>query len=104
MGQRENLMRKFKIFLQNENKITTYQKVCDNSKISKEVYTALSAYNQKNPTINNLSFYISKLVKEKKKQRKNKSKRKPMTLKKRKVMQKKTKPKEVSLKIQIKRT
>ena len=75
-------MRNFKIFLQNENKITTYQKVCDNSKISKEVYTALSAYNQKNPTINNLSFYISKLVKEKKKQRKNKSKRKPMTLKK----------------------
>ena len=62
------------------------------SKISKEVYTALNAYNKKkNPTINNLSFYISKLVKEKKKQRKNKSKRKPMTLKKRKVMQKKNK-------------
>ena len=55
------------------------------SKISKEVYTTLSAYNNnnnKNPTINNLSFYISKLVKEKKKQRKNKSKHKPLTLKK----------------------
>ena len=47
MGQRENLMRNFKIFLQNENKITTYQKVYDNSKISKEVYTVLSAYNKK---------------------------------------------------------
>ena len=39
-------------------------------------------HTQKNPTINNLSFYTSKLVKEKKKQRKNKSKWKPMTLKK----------------------
>ena len=81
MTQRENLMSNFKIFLKNENKITAYQKVCDTAK-SEEVYTALSAYNQKNPTINNLSFYTSKLVKEKKKQRKNKSKWKPMTLKK----------------------
>ena len=32
MGQRENLMRNFKIFLQNENKITTYQKLCDAAK------------------------------------------------------------------------
>ena len=32
MGQRGNLMRNFKIFLQNENKITTYQKVCDRAK------------------------------------------------------------------------
>lgn len=82
MTQRENLMSNFKIFLKNENKITAYQKVCDTAK-SEEVYTALSAYNKKkNPTINNLSFYTSKLVKEKKKQRKNKSKWKPMTLKK----------------------
>ena len=81
MTQRENLMRNFKIFLKNENKITAYQKVCDTAK-SVEVYTALSAYNKKKPTINNLSFYISKLVKEKKKQRKNKSQWKPVTLKK----------------------
>ena len=32
MGQRETLMRNFKIFLQNENKITTYQKLCDTAK------------------------------------------------------------------------
>ena len=57
----------------------------------------------KKPTINNLSFYTSKPVKEKKKQRKNKSNWKPMTLKKGEVMQKKTKPKEVSLKIQNKK-
>lgn len=29
MGQRENLMRNFNIFSQNENKITTCQKLCD---------------------------------------------------------------------------
>ena len=45
MGQRENLMRNFKIFLQNENKITTYQKVCDTAKSVKK-YT-MSAYNKK---------------------------------------------------------
>ena len=32
MTQRENLMRNFKIFLKNENKITAYQKVCDTAK------------------------------------------------------------------------
>ena len=47
MTQRENPMSNFKIFLKNENKITAYQKVCDNSKISKEVYTVLSVYNKK---------------------------------------------------------
>ena len=51
MGQRENLMRNFKIFLQNENKITTYQKVCDTAK-SVEVYTVLSAYNKKKKPYN----------------------------------------------------
>lgn len=39
---------------------------CVIQQISKEIYTSLSDYNKKSPTINNLSFTVSKLVKEEK--------------------------------------